>query len=745
MTPYSVNFSKFHYMNRLISTCLRVLFFMVFMTNGLPLFCQNSLPLENGSFEGVKTDGISFWWWNHQLKNGGAANFSVATSDLIPGSEKALKAEILSLGTNLYDVQTYSAYKFEVVAGQTYTISFYAKTDAPSEAPLKLIFQSDVAGSFQATNFSIDTSWKRYFHTFTATANSSLNQFKFWYLQAGISYYLDEVSVVPGAYVAIDPTKTFQTVDGFGAGIKRRTEDLFALNTSKRTLVETAAFRDLEVNMIRFFVYHDLQASEGVWNWTRYESAANNYQSKYVAEALQNAFSLSTNGFDHVIGNCNTAPGWMKKNNSHKRENSSSDVLLNTLKEGYTSKFTDFLTTFLTGMKDRYGIKVNAISPSNEPDFLNTYESMNTTPAELIPILKDLDIKLQNANLSATKIVSPECGAVAPKTQDNLTDINSTTTYIQQIFEDAQAKDAVDVVATHTYFDANHNVNWAGLKNEAAGKPVWVTESANLKSQDRSMTDAANYIKWMVRGFNEGGLTGYMAHLFYESLDEEKGTSALVLWDAQGNVVLPKRYHAFKHFANLVKPGYQIIDVQQVVGSLWLTAFQSNDGSRIVVQVFNEGPAQQVAVDIPTAVTALTQYTTSDAVEDTFRLLPVTTFTKGDRYHTFEAPELSLHSFVFERSLSSSLAMNASRAIAKRSTSIVYPNPAKEAVTIEFPQTGVYRLELVNGLGKRTNNYTVQNKDYFQLNILTLQSGVYFLRIIDEVLQENTVVKFVKI
>ncbi len=732
-------------MNKLSFPYRFLFFLMVFTNSSLLVFCQNSLPLENGSFEGVKPDGISFWWWNHQLKNGAAANFSVETSDLIPGSEKALKAEILSLGDNLYDVQTYSAYKFEVVAGQTYTVSFYAKTDAPSEAALKLIFQSDVAGSFQATNFSIDTSWKRYFHTFTATGNSTLNQFKFWYLQAGTSYYLDEVSVVAGTYMVVDPEKTHQTIDGFGAGIKRRTEDLYALNATNRTLVETAAFRNLEVNMIRFFVYHDLQPSEGVWNWTRYESAANNYQSKYVAEALQNAFSLSTYGFDHVIGNCNTAPGWMKKNNSHKRENSSSDVLLNTLKEGYTSKFTDFLTTFLTGMKDRYGIEVNAISPSNEPDFLNTYESMNSTPTEMIPILKDLDIKLQNANLSATKIVSPECGAVAPKTQDNLTDINSATTYMQQIFQDTQAKDAVDVVATHTYFDSNHNANWVGLKNEVAGKPVWVTESANLKSKDRSMTDAANYIKWMVRGFNEGGLTGYMAHLFYEFLDEEKGTSALVLWDAQGNVVLPKRYHAFMHFANLVKPGYQIIDVQQVVGSLWLAAFQSSDGSRIVVQIFNEGAAQQVALDIPIAVTELTHYTTSDAVEDAFRSVPVTTFTAGNRYHTFEAPALSLHSFVFERSLSTSLTINDTGAIQNSVTSIAYPNPAKELLTIDFPKKGDYSFEFFNSLGIHSRKYKVKDKEQFQLNVIALQSGIYFLRVYDEVSQENTIVKFVKI
>ena len=45
---------------------------------------------------------------------------------------------------------------------------------------------------------------------------------------------------------------TYQTVDGFGAGIKRRTEHLFALEDNMREQIETYAFQDLEPDMIRF-------------------------------------------------------------------------------------------------------------------------------------------------------------------------------------------------------------------------------------------------------------------------------------------------------------------------------------------------------------------------------------------------------------------------------------------------------------------------------------------------------------
>ena len=96
------------------------------------------------------------------------------------------------------------------------------------------------------------------------------------------------------------------------------------------------------------------------------------------------------------------------------------------------------------------------------------------------------------------------------------------------MFENSAVEEAVDIVGTHTYADPNHNANWNALKVAANGKPVWVTESANLNSTDQSMTDAANYIKWIIRGFNEGGVTAYMLHLFYEEADNNGYSLSLI-------------------------------------------------------------------------------------------------------------------------------------------------------------------------------------------------------------------------
>ena len=62
-----------------------------------------------------------------------------------------------------------------------------------------------------------------------------------------------------------------------------------------------------------------------------------------MAEALNNAFDLSSNGFDHVIGNCNSAPAWLKTNGSHTNGG--------TLITGGEDEFREFFIGFLYGMQ----------------------------------------------------------------------------------------------------------------------------------------------------------------------------------------------------------------------------------------------------------------------------------------------------------------------------------------------------------------------------------------------------------
>lgn len=701
------------------------------------LTSQNQLPIENGEMESIENGFFSNW--QTQANNGGNANFSIVTNNLIPGSTRALKSEIISLGNNNYDISTSSLYNFEVIAGEKYTVSFYAKIDDATSRQLKIIFRSEIDNSFQGQNIWITDSWQRYTHTFTVNESANSNQLKFWFLNDEVTYYLDEVSVIPGNYVNITPMNAHQSIDGFGAGIKRKTEDLYELEESLRNQIEAYCFEDLEVNMIRFFVYHDLEPSndnndpyvldESQLDWTRYDSDPNQSRTRYVAEALQNAFSLSNNGFDHVIGNCNSAPGWLKTNGQHNNGG--------TLISGGESEYSEFLIAFLQGMKSRYDIDVTAISPTNEPDYEVSYESMNTPPSQLASIILNLNERLTTAQLDHVKIISPECFRVENTNNSAV----STTNYITDMFSSPEVVSAIDVVATHTYADSGHNANWNSLKTASQNKPVWVTESANLHSTDQSMTDAANYIKWMLKGFSEGGMTAYMMHLFYEEADSD-GYSSLVAWDANGTIILPKRYHTFKHFSNLIKKGYRVIDSQTIEGDIMVGSFISPDQTKIILQLFNEGDSQDFSIDVPIGTTNISHYVTSNTENDNFSMHNDISFDIGSRYTSISIPPMSLHSVIYTINPSALSINDIENKSQLTPLATAYPNPTKNKLTLKFHEDAEYLITLFQLDGRKIFETTSTNKLKYEIKTSALSEGIYFIKIKSK--SSNTLIKFIK-
>ena len=65
------------------------------------LGAQNQLPLANGEFEDIDPGTYNFSYWTNLQTNGGQVNYSIETENLIPGSSKAQKSQIISILTHL--------------------------------------------------------------------------------------------------------------------------------------------------------------------------------------------------------------------------------------------------------------------------------------------------------------------------------------------------------------------------------------------------------------------------------------------------------------------------------------------------------------------------------------------------------------------------------------------------------------------------------------------------------------------
>jgi O-glycosyl hydrolase len=482
--------------------------------------------------------------------------------------------------------------------------------------------------------------------------------------------------------------------------------------------------------MIRFFVYHDLEdpndnnnafvLNSSALNWTRYDSNPSVNATKYIGEALNNAFNLSTNGFDHVIGNCNSAPAWLKTNGIHNNGG--------TLIAGGQDEYSEFLVAFINGMQSRYGISVTAISPTNEPDYDVTYESMNTTPSELSSIISNLDTRLTSENLSGVQIISPENFRV---TSNDAT--KSTTNYINSMFGNPNVVAATDIVATHTYQNPINPSDWSSLDSAALDKPIWVTEAGNLHSPDWDMEDASYHINRIMDGFNYGGLTAYMFHLFYEShkyqsevnFGENYGSSALVLWDNSNNIILPKRYHVFKHFANLIKTGFQRIHLNNFDSGPKAVAFKSSDETKIVVQLFSENNLDSFEIQIPQGTTAIEHYVTSDNTNENFSLVTTDNFDLQSGFISVNIDSMSMHSLVFD--IDSSLATNDTYIYDKDSIHL-FPNPVVSQLNLRFPNKEQRHISIYQLNGAIIYDEKLEASKTYSIDIKAFAEGMYVLR-----------------
>ena len=215
---------------------------------------SQELPIHNGELEQISNSG--FTSWSNQSIHGSNAIFDVVDNSELFGSTKALRVQVNALGDYQYSVQTKSDHQFSIDANQKITISFFAK--AASDQPgsqLKLCLSDPTIGAsvFKQTTFELTQNWKQYSHTFTASVSVSNYQISFRYLNANSTYYLDEVNAMPGNAISININERFQTIQGFGGGIKRRTDHLNDLSQTKRDIVEDLIYKDLKINMLRFY------------------------------------------------------------------------------------------------------------------------------------------------------------------------------------------------------------------------------------------------------------------------------------------------------------------------------------------------------------------------------------------------------------------------------------------------------------------------------------------------------------
>ena len=242
-----------------------------------------------------------------------------------------------------------------------------------------------------------------------------------------------------------------------------------------------------------------------------------------------------------VFGTPWSPPGEYKTNGAaNGGESEEQGKIRATLREDCYEKFFPWLNTFLKYMKTN-GVKVDAVSIQNEPDWWVSYSGCLYTPKQQLNLVKNYAHMLDRETYPWVRLISAEPLGFDPA-------------YSNALLNDVTARNQVDIIAGHIYgHPPLGNMKSANTLASRYKKEVWMTEhsvSDNIQGRlpnwheqllfaeelnECMLSGCTAYIYWYMR-----------AHWAFVGTGESKYGP-----ENKKNVLLPRAYVA-SHFAKHV-------------------------------------------------------------------------------------------------------------------------------------------------------------------------------------------------
>jgi glucosylceramidase len=381
--------------------------------------------------------------------------------------------------------------------------------------------------------------------------------------------------------ILVDTIQTFQTMDGFGFAL---TGGSAYLINSLSSADKISLLNELFTSDSTFIGINYLRVSIGASDLDAKVFSYDDIPSNQTDPQLLN-FSIDPDKVNlipilksivvlnpgiKILGSPWSAPAWMKSNQS---------MAGGSLKPEYYSTYANYLVKYIKAMEAQ-GIKIDAITPQNEPLNPNNNPSMVMTATEQAEFVKThLGPAFQAAGVS-TKII----------VYDHNCDVPS---YPLTVLNDANARKYVDGSAFHLY--AGDISALTQVHNAYPDKNVYFTEQ-----WVGGPSNFAGDLKWHVKNLIIGASRNWSKNVIEWNLASDPnyyphttgGCSTCLGALTIGTTVNRNvGYYIIGHASKFVKAGSVRI-ASNNVGSLSNVAFKTPAGRKVLI-VLNEGNTSQ--------------------------------------------------------------------------------------------------------------------------------------------------------
>ena len=391
-------------------------------------------------------------------------------------------------------------------------------------------------------------------------------------------------AVRPEIAVVVDGGKRHQTIEGFGTCLVAwvgRFRDLYRTEEFQRIYVEGVGCNMLRVNMWGPTYERPTEDWRGI-SCEDFDMDADGGRPRIFVD-----FGLGIRKIDprvKIIGTVWSPPAWMKVNQSitDKRSGAiraaSYGTINNRVDPKYFRHFCKWMVEYVK-LHDKMGVPFYAVSPGNEVQFTQSFESCVWDGKDFAAIVIMLREMLNAEGYKHVKIFGPE-------TMTSHLYEGGTGSYVDMIKGNAGALAALDVFATHGYEDGVKGEMSATSSRQfweliaEAGKPFWITEGGTGNH------DWPSPIHQGIGNAIHNALVAGNCSAFvpWQITEGKPSIHAMMVMDKY----TPKTYTAM-HYSRFIRPGAQRIDAEPGFGAVQVGAFLHEANGDVTVVAINPG------------------------------------------------------------------------------------------------------------------------------------------------------------
>ncbi len=401
----------------------------------------------------------------------------------------------------------------------------------------------------------------------------------------------------PAIAITLDPTTTYQRIDGFGGSAANESE-LRAMPEPDRSEVLDLVFGDLAPSVVRIKPRPAMEPVNDDADPATVNAAGFVRPDDHLWQ-LGEIFARGNHPL--LLGALWTPPAWMKTTNQ--------ECCGGTLRVGMETELAEFFSVYLSYLEEA-GHPLDSLSIQNEPEAASPWDANTYAPARMGGALEAVAQRIV-ADGHTTRLHGPD-NAIA----------NFVPIYLPALLARPTVASLFDAVGFHLY-GATHYADSstvaadvAPVANAApAEMPLWMTEFSNTTFEGYGSHDEGIWQAELIHESLVNGVSMYVMWNLYRP--GGPGEAAIVIpttRGAHGYTVTPK-YWTLRHYAKYVRAGAVRIEASSEDTDLLVTAFRDDAAGKLVAVAINRADAPRWAVFHGAAISGAPQVVRTTALE----------------------------------------------------------------------------------------------------------------------------------